>query len=46
VVEEAYNLNKSQGKMPEGIDRMFAGILNPVLDWKDILRKSIVAETE
>lgn len=42
VVKEAYNFSKSQGKLPAGIDRMFADILNPVLDWKDILRKFIV----
>ena len=43
VVKEAYNFAKTQGKLPGGIDRMFADILNPVLDWKDILRKFLVS---
>jgi len=43
VVKEAYNFAKSQGKLPAGIERMFADILNPVLDWKDILRKFLVS---
>lgn len=42
AVREAYNFAKSQGKLPAGLDRMFADILNPILDWKDILRKFIV----
>jgi len=42
AVREAYNFAKTQGKVPAGIERMFADILNPVLDWKDILRKFIV----
>jgi len=42
AVREAYNFAKSQGKLPAGIDRLFADILNPQLDWKDVLRKFIV----
>lgn len=42
VVKEAYNFSKSQGKLPAGIDRLFGDILNPQLDWKDMLRKFIV----
>jgi len=42
AVREAYNFAKSQGKLPAGIDRLFADILNPQLDWKDVLRKYIV----
>ena len=42
AVREAYNFAKSQGKMPAGIERMFADILNPQLDWKDVLRRFIV----
>jgi predicted metal-dependent peptidase len=42
AVKEAYDFAKQQGKLPAGIDRMFADILNPILDWKDILRKYIV----
>lgn len=42
AVKEAYNFAKSQGKLPAGIDRLFADILNPQLDWKDVLRKFIV----
>lgn len=42
AVREAYNFAKTQGKVPAGIERMFADILNPQLDWRDILRKFIV----
>jgi len=42
AVREAWNFAKTQGKTPAGIERYFKDILNPQLDWKDILRRFIV----
>jgi len=43
VVREAHNFARQQGNVPAGIERIFADILNPVMDWKEILRKFIVS---
>jgi len=42
AIRDAANFAKQQGKLPAGIERMFGDILDPILDWKDILRKFIV----
>ena len=43
VIREAYNFAKQRGTMPASLERMFADILNPVMDWKEILRRYIVS---
>ena len=43
MVREAYNFAKRQGNVPAGIKRLFKDILEPVMNWKDILRKFIVS---
>lgn len=42
AVREAWNFAKTQGKVPAGIERYFKDILNPQLDWKELLRRFIV----
>ena len=42
AVKEAYNYARQQGKVPAGMERLFSDILDPSMDWKDILRKYIV----
>lgn len=42
AIREAYNFAKSQGRVPAGIERVFADILAPQMNWKDILRKYLV----
>lgn len=44
AVRDAYNFAKQQGKLPAGLERIFADILNPQLNWRDLLRK-FIAET-
>jgi predicted metal-dependent peptidase len=42
AIREAYNFARNPGKIPAGIERAFADILNPVMDWREILRKYLV----
>jgi len=43
AVREAYNFARQQGNVPAGIERLFKNILEPKMNWKDILRKYIVS---
>jgi len=43
VVREAHNFARQQGNVPAGIERIFSDILNPVMNWKEVLRKFIVS---
>ncbi len=43
IVREAYNYARNQGNVPLGMERLFSNLLNPVMNWKDILRKYIVS---
>jgi len=43
AVKEAYNFAKQQGNVPAGIERAFKDLLNPVMDWKEILRRFLVS---
>ncbi|RLC87256.1 MAG: hypothetical protein DRJ03_06415 [Chloroflexi bacterium] len=43
AVVEAHNFAKQQGNVPAGIERVFGDLLNPVMDWKEILRRFLVS---
>lgn len=43
MVKDAAVFAKSQGHMPAGMERLFQGLLDPKMNWKELLRKYFMA---
>jgi len=43
MVKDAAVFAKSQGHMPAGMERLFQGLLEPKMNWKELLRKYFMA---
>lgn len=43
MIKDAASFAKSQGKMPAGMARLFKDLLEPVMNWKELLQKYIMA---
>lgn len=43
MIKDAASFAKGQGKMPAGMARLFKDLLEPVMNWKDLLQKYIMA---
>jgi len=43
MIKDAAAFAKSQGKMPAGMDRLFKNLLEPKMNWKELLQKYIVS---
>lgn len=43
MIKDAASFAKSQGKMPAGMGRLFKELLEPMMNWKEILQKYIMA---
>lgn len=43
MIKDAASFAKGQGKMPAGMARLFKDLLEPKMNWKDLLRKYIVS---
>ena len=41
AVAQAYNQAKTAGKLPAGFEKIIEGILNPKVDWKEVLRDMV-----
>lgn len=43
MIKDAHKFAKSQGKMPAGLERLFKDLLEPRMNWKEILQKYIMS---
>ena len=43
MIKDAASFAKSQGKMPAGMERLFKDLLEPKMNWKELLQKYIMA---
>jgi predicted metal-dependent peptidase len=43
MIKDAASFAKSQGKLPAGIERLFKDLLEPTMNWKELLQKYIMA---
>lgn len=43
MIKDAASFAKSQGKMPAGMERLFKDLLDPKMNWKEILQKYIMS---
>jgi len=43
MIKDAASFAKGQGKMPAGMERLFKDLLNPKMNWKEILQKYIIS---
>jgi len=43
MIKDAAVFAKSQGHMPAGMERLFQGLLDPKMNWKELLRKYFMA---
>ena len=41
MVSQAYNQAKASGSVPEGFERVIEGLLNPKVDWREVLRDMV-----